>query len=418
LTAPTRERRFPDGFLWGCATAAHQVEGGNHGCDWWEFERSGGILTGDSADPACDQYRRFPEDFALLQRLSNNAQRLSIEWSRVEPAPGEFDQAQIDHYRAVLTELRARGMAPMVTLHHFTSPAWFSRRGGWAASGAVEAWLPFVRRVADELGDLVALWCTINEPNIYAYQGWLAGEFPPGRRGDVAGLLRVLGNLSRAHRAAYRELGRLTPGVPAGLAQHKWLLLPARARDPRDRAAAGAAAFFMDRWPVGWGRWGRVVEAPGDYVGLNHYSGSLVTFALRYAAQGFASRSNPPGLPESDFGWAVEPRWLRVCLDELRPLGRPIYVTESGIAVRDDTVRVRYLTSVLEQVWEAIAAGADVRGYFHWSSHDNFEWARGYSMRFGLIGVDLATQERTVKPSGHLFARIAAANALPAAGED
>src|SRR5205807_10335666 len=139
-TAVTGQRRFPDGFLWGCATAAHQVEGGNHNCDWWEFERRGGILTGESADPACDHYRRFREDFRLLALLRNNSHRLSLEWSRVEPSPGQFDGDQIAHYREVLGCLREQGMAPMVTLHHFTSPTWFTRRGGWAAARAEDAW--------------------------------------------------------------------------------------------------------------------------------------------------------------------------------------------------------------------------------------------------------------------------------------
>lgn len=411
MTAP---RRFPEGFLWGCATAAHQVEGGNHGCDWWEFERRGGILTGDSADPACDQYRRFREDFALLARLHNNAHRLSVEWSRVEPEPGEFDDAAIEHYRQVLSELRARGIAPMVTLHHFTSPLWFARRGGWAASGAHEAWLPFVRHVAERLGELVALWCTLNEPNIYAYQGWMAGEFPPGRRGDIAGMVRVLGNMRRGHEAAYRELGRLTPHAPVGIAQNKWLLMPPEPRRRLDRLAAGVAQALMDRWPAGGARLRRVVEAPCDYVGLNHYSGELIAFAPRRRADLFTERRNPPGLPETDFGWAVQPTWLRTCLEELRPLGKPIYITENGMATRDDARRVEFLGAVLGELWQAIQDGIDVRGYFHWSSHDNFEWARGYSMRFGLIAVDLATQERTVKPSAELFARIAGANALPA----
>jgi beta-glucosidase len=406
-------RRFPDGFLWGCATAAHQVEGGNHNCDWWEFEQRGGIRTGDSADPACDHYRRFREDFALLRRLHNNAHRLSVEWSRVEPSPGEFDSVQIAHYREVLSELRAQGMAPMVTLHHFSSPTWFARRGGWAASGAGDAWLPFVRRAAEELGDLVAFWCTINEPNIYAYQGWMAGEFPPARRGDVAGLYRVLANLRRAHEDAYRELGRLTPDVPVGLAHHKWLMLPAEVRLRRDRMAAGVAQLVMDRWPTGGGRLGRVVEAPGDYIGLNHYTGSLVAFDPRRPGEGFARRFNPPDLPETDFGWALEPGWLRESLEQLRDLGRPVYVTENGIAAADDERRQEFLPAVLAQVWEAIQAGVDVRGYFHWTSHDNFEWAHGYSMRFGLISVDRDTQQRTVKPSARLFARIAEINALP-----
>ncbi len=409
------QRRFPDGFLWGCATAAHQVEGGNHNCDWWEFQQRGGILNGDSADPACDQYHRFREDFELLHGLRNGAHRLSIEWSRVEPSPGEFDAAQIDHYRQVLAQLRASGMRAMVTLHHFTSPTWFAHRGGWTAPGSPDAWLPFVRRVAEELGELVDLWCTINEPNIYAYQGWVNGEFPPGRRGDLLGVFRVLGNLRRAHEAAYRELHRLTPAVPVGLAQHKWVMLPADPSRRRDRFAAATARFFMERWPVGPGRWRRVVEASGDYVGLNHYSGSLVAFDLTRPLEGFARRFNPPDLPVTDFGWAVEPRWMRTCLDELRTLGRPIYVTESGMATTDDSRRVAYLGDVLGQVWEAIQAGADVRGYFHWSSHDNFEWAHGYAMRFGLIAVDLETQQRTVKPSGRLFAQIAAGNSLPEA---
>ncbi len=406
-------RRFPDGFLWGCATAAHQVEGHNHGSDWWDFEQRGGIWTGDSADPACDHYRRYAEDFQILSRLHNNAHRLSIEWARVEPAPGQFDDAQIAHYREVLTELAKRGMAAMVTLHHFTSPAWFAARGGWAAAGAPAAWLPFVRRVAGELGALVSFWCTINEPNIYAVQGWVVGEFPPGRRGDVRGALRVLANLRSAHEQAYSELKRRTPGVPVGLAHHKFLLLPARPGRRPDVLATRAAQAFMDRWPSGPGRFPRVVDASSDYVGLNHYTGQLVAFDPRRPRDSFMRRFNPPGLPETDFGWAEEPDWLRQSLLELAPLGKPLYVTEHGIATTDDGRRERFLRGALGKLWDAIEEGADVRGYFHWTSTDNFEWARGYSMRFGLVGVDLATQARTVKPSGRLFARIARANALP-----
>jgi beta-glucosidase len=399
-------RRFPPGFLWGCATAAHQVEGGNHNCDWWEFERRGGIRTGDSADPACDHYRRFRDDFQLLRGLHNNAHRLSIEWSRVEPAPGEFDAAEIEHYRQVLAALRDCDLTPMVTLHHFTSPLWFTRRGGWRAPGAAEAWLAFVRRVAEELGELVGFWCTLNEPNIYAYQGWITGEFPPGRRADVAGLYRVLRHLHEAHDRAYRELRRLTPGVPVGIAQNKWLLFPLRRWNPLERAVTGFSQAALDRWPGPHGRLERVVEAPSDYLGLNHYSGSLVSGRGRHLP--------PEWLPVSDFGWAVQPLWMRGCLEDLAPLGKSVYVTESGIAVRDDARRVQFLEDVLGQVWQAIEDGVDVRGYFHWTSMDNFEWAYGYSMRFGLIGVDLARQERTVKPSGELYATIARENALPA----
>jgi beta-glucosidase len=412
------QRSFPDGFLWGAATAAHQVEGGLTNNDWWRFEQEGHIRGGDSAAVACDHYNRFREDFAELRRLGHTCHRLSIEWSRIEPAPGEFDEREIRHYRDVLGELREQGMAPMVTLHHFTSPLWFADRGGWAASGAVDAFLPFVRRVAAELGDLVAMWCTLNEPNVYAVQGWGLGEFPPGRQGDLRGMYRVLANLREAHEKSYAALHSATPDVPVGLAFNKWLLLPADPSRRRDRMAARTAQGLMDRWPVDGRRFARIVEATCDYIGLNHYSGQLVAFdPLRPGSQ-FLRRFNPPGIPVSDFGWALVPGWMRQVLDELAPLGKPIYITESGIAAADDAVRQKFLLEVLEQVWLAISEdGVDVRGYYHWTSMDNFEWAHGYAMKFGLLEVDRATLERRRRPSAELYARIARSNSLPSSAD-
>ncbi len=336
-----------------------------------------------------------------------------MEWSRIEPAEGEFDAGEIAHYRNVLGALTELGLTPMVTLHHFTSPAWFARRGGWEADGAETAWLPFVRRVAAELGDLVAFWCTLNEPNVYGYLGWIEGEFPPGRRGDLKGMLRVLANLRRAHVAAYSELHRLTPAVPVGVAHHKRVMLPAGAHSLLDRGAATVAQNAADRWPAGT-RWEMVADAPADFLGLNHYTGDVVRFDARRTSDFFIKRFNPDWLPETEFGWALNPEWLQSSLLELRGRGLPIYVTENGIATSDDRARERFLLDSLGQVWQAAQRGADVRGYFHWTSMDNFEWARGYSMRFGLIGVDRATQERSVRPSGRLFARMATANALAA----
>ncbi|MFZ0216136.1 MAG: family 1 glycosylhydrolase [Candidatus Dormiibacterota bacterium] len=405
-------RAFPAGFLWGCATAAHQVEGGNFQNDWWRFEEQGGIVTGDSSGVAIDHWHRFRDDFRLLHELRNNAHRLSIEWSRVEPEPGRFDARAVAHYREVLQELRRLGMTPMVTLLHFSSPGWFVDRGGWEASGAADGWLPFVRHVAHELGDLVDLWCTINEPNIMGFEGWIAGEFPPGRKGDVRGLYRVLHNLREAHERAYRELHRITPSVPVGLAHNRWLLFPERLTVP-DRLVAGVSREVMDRWPASPWRWTRVFDAPADFCGLNHYSGSLVRFDPRRPEEGFTSRHNPVGLPENDFGWAVNPHWMLLALRELKGCGKPVYVTESGISAADDRVREAYLPAVLGAVWQAIAEGVPVRGYFHWTSVDNFEWAQGYAQRFGLISFDAQTQEREVKPSGRLFAEIAEHNALP-----
>lgn len=404
-------RTFPPGFLWGCATAAHQVEGGCTNNNWWRFEEQGGILTGESSLAANDEWHRYPEDFALLSRLHNNAHRLSIEWSKVEPNPGRFDEESIEHYRDVLLELRRLGMTPLVTLLHFTTPLWFEDLGGWPAAGAVDRWLGFVERVATALGDLVGLWCTINEPNIATFAGWIGGEFPPGRVRDVPGWYRALRNLRRAHEAAYQLLHRLTPGIGVGLAHNRWVFVPERLI-PVDHLAAGVARTVMDRWPARPWSWDPVVETCCDWIGLNHYTGQLIRFDPTQPKEFWTRRSNPRGLPESDFGWTLNPRWMGRALRDLKRLGKPVYVTESGVSAHDDRVRVAYLPKLLGEVWGAIQDGVDVRGYFHWTAVDNFEWAQGYSQAFGLIAYDSVTQERTVKPSGELFATIAERNAL------
>jgi beta-glucosidase len=407
------DKRFPEGFLWGTASAAHQVEGDNRNNDWWEFEQHPGrIANGDTSEVACDQYRRYREDFGLLRQLNQNAHRLSVEWSRIEPSEGEFDSRQIRHYRDVLGELREQGIQPMVTLHHFTSPLWFTRKGGWAAPGSAHAFMPFVHRIVDELGDLVQIWCTLNEPSIYAANGWITGEFPPGRRGDLAAVYRVSGNMHRAHELAYAAIKRRWPDSSVGLSHHKFLFLPATPRR-RDRWAAKTAQLVVDRWPVAPGQLRRIVEATSDFVGIAHYWAQCCAFDPSRPQDQFIRRFNVPDTPVTDMGWSADPTWMRTVLGELKGLGKPVYVTESGLATADDEWRQRYLTDVLENVRLAIDDGVDVRGYFHWTNMDNFEWARGYSMQFGLIAVDRNTLERTVKPSGRLYSRIARANALP-----
>ncbi len=404
---------FPKGFLWGTSSAAHQVEGDNKNCDWWEWEQQPGhIAGGDSSAIACDHYHRYREDFALLRELNQNAHRLSIEWSRIEPSEGVFDSRQIRHYRDVLGELREQGITPVVTLHHFTNPLWFISKGGWTVPGSERAFLAFVNKIADELGDLAGMWCTINEPTIYGVNGWIYGEFPPGRHGDLAGHFRVAGHLRRAHELAYAALKRRWPDVAVGLSHHKFLLMPA-SRKKRDRIAAGAAQSVTDRWPVALAQLQKVVEASCDYIGIAHYWGQACAFDPRRPQEQFIRRFNPPDAQVTDMGWASNPKWMRQVLNELRRYGKPVYVTENGIATKDDSRRETYLTEVLGNVRAAIQDGVDVRGYFHWTNMDNFEWARGYGQHFGLIAVDRKTLDRTIKPSGRLYARIAAANALP-----
>jgi beta-glucosidase len=405
--------RFPDGFLWGTSSAAHQVEGDNRSSDWWEWEQQPGrIANGDTSAVACDQYHRYREDFALLRELKQNAHRLSVEWSRIEPSEGVFDSRQLRHYRDVLGELREQGITPMVTLHHFTSPQWFARKGGWTARGSARAFMPFVHRVVDELGDLITLWCTVNEPSIYAANGWITGEFPPGHHGDLASQYRVTSNLHRAHELAYAAIKRRWPDSPVGLSHHKFLFIPA-GDSRRDRFAANAAQQVVDRWPVAPGRLQKIVEATSDYIGVAHYWGQMAAFDPRRPQDQFVRRFNPHGLRETEMGFCSDPSWMRGVLHEFRRYGKPVYITENGLSTLDDEWRERYLGEVLTAVHGAIEDGVDVRGYFHWTNLDNFEWARGYTAHFGLVAVDRKTLERTVKPSGRLYARIAAANGLP-----
>jgi beta-glucosidase len=406
------EEGFPKGFLWGTASAAHQVEGDNRNCDWWEFEQQPGrIANGDSSAVANDHYHRYREDFALLRELNQKAHRLSIEWSRIEPSPGEFDAQQIRHYRDVLGELREQGIQPMVTLHHFSSPIWFASKGGWSAKDSAHAFLPFVHRVVDQLGDLVGLWCTINEPNLYAANAWITGEFPPGRNGDLAAMYQVTSNMHKAHELAYHAIKRRWPDSLVGLSHHKLLFLPA-SKKRRDRWAAKASQVALDRWPVAPGMLRRVVEATSDYIGIAHYWGQMCAFDARRPRDQFIRRFNVPGRPVTDMGLSTDPAWMRLVLNELGKLGKPVYITENGLATDDDEWRGRFITETLSNVLLAIGDGVDVRGYFHWTNTDNFEWARGYATHFGLIGVDRKSLERTIKASGRTYGRIAASNSL------
>ena len=405
--------QFPQGFLWGTTSAAHQIEGDNKNCDWWEWEQTPGhIANGDTSLTACDSYHRYREDFKLLREMNQGAHRMSIEWSRIEPSPGEFDSRQIRHYRDVLGELREQGIEPMVTLHHFTSPIWFAKKGGWAERESVKAFVAFASRAADEFGDLVNLWCTINEPNIYAANGWMTGEFPPGHLGDLRGLLAVLSNMHRAHELAYVAIKKRRPDSLVGLSHHKLLFLPATNKR-RDQLAAGTAQLVVDRWPIGPGQFRRVVESTCDFIGIAHYWAQLAAFDPSRPQDQFVKRTNVPGAQMTDMGMTSDPVYMRRVLNELKSLKKPVYITENGLGTGDDERRKRYLADVLENVRLAIDDGVDVRGYFHWTNLDNFEWARGYGVKFGLIDVDRKTLERTVKPSGQLYGRIAAANGVP-----
>jgi beta-glucosidase len=420
---------FPENFLWGTATAAHQVEGGNHANDWWAWEQEPGhIKNSDRSDPACQHYERFISDFDLLRSLHQNAHRFSVEWSRIEPSPGEFSSTALAHYRDVLQALRDRRMEPVVTLHHFTNPNWIAQAGGWDAPETADRFARFATRVTDELGDLARYWVTINEPTVVAYQGYVRGDWPPGQR-DLGAAARVLVTMLRGHWMAYERIKQRHPELQLGLAHHLRVFDPARRFAPQDRAVAAAFGRVFNETILRSLRLGHLVfpltragKASGprqsqDFIGVNYYTRELVKFNRRYRAELFGERMLPGDAPRSDLNWELYPDGLYRTLLALRRERLPIYVTENGIADGRDTMRPEFLLTHTNAMLRAIQAGAPVRGYFHWTCFDNFEWAEGYGAKFGLIACDPVTQERRPRPSAQLYAEICRTNQVPASVE-
>jgi len=424
--------RFPATFLFGTATAATQIEGGCTASDWFAFAKQPGrIKHGDRPDTACDGWIRWPEDVALQRTLGFGAYRLSVEWARIEPRPGEIDRAALETYRRMLGALRDAGIEPMVTLHHFTLPLWLAERGGVLADAFAERLGRFARVAVDSLGDLCRLWITINEPNVLAAHAYSLGVWPPAEK-SLLRALRAHYSLLEAHVAAYRVL-KEARGDQAlvGVAHHLRIAEPERAGRRGDRAAARAFAYvFNDAFAAATceGRmYGaldsavrsasgfRVADARGtqDFFGVNYYSRDVVRLSLRHAAELFIARAVPAGAEVSDLGWEVYPQGLGLLVRRWADRsGLPVYVTENGIADATDSKRGPFIVRHLSELARAIADGVPVRGYFHWSLLDNFEWAEGYWPRFGLVEVDYATQERRPRDSARLYGRIARERAV------
>jgi beta-glucosidase len=427
--ACARDLTVPPGFLWGTATSAHQVEGGNDGNDWWDWELiPGHIKNGDRSGLACDHYNRFDTDLDLAQDIHSNAYRFSIEWARVEPADGQFDPVQIEHYRRVLLACRKRNIVAMATLFHFTLPRWTAAMGGFENPLVVDKFVRFTRKMATEFGDLVNFWCTLNEPVVYMAAGYLRGVFPPGKQDLDAGA-RVYVNLIKAHGRAYRAIHEVIPKASVGFAHHMRIFDPWFTYNPADMLMAGQLdgvfnGVFLRACTTGEAKIGilgrtlarvsdPILKGTMDYIGLNYYSRDRVSFNLFSPIK--ATIRVTPRAPLSDLGWEIYPEGMYRLLMTLKSYHLPVYITENGIADAADKKRSAFLRDHLGQMGKAMAAGADVRGYFHWSLMDNFEWAEGFAPRFGLYRVDYQTQNRTLTSAGRLFSEVATSGRLPKA---
>jgi beta-glucosidase len=378
-SVPDRLSALP--FLWGAATSAHQVEGGNTANDWYEWERAAGTPCAEPAGAAAEHFTRYPQDLALLAGLGLNCYRFSIEWSRVEPADGRFSPAAIAHYRRMLEACHARGLIPLATLHHFTNPRWVAAQGGWESPHTAIRFARYARRLAAELGTLMPIVITINEPNIPPLLGYELGVFPPGRR-DRQARLRVSEVFIDGHRRAVEALRAELPSVPVGLAlaMADWQALPGGERE-RDEWRRLREDIFL------------AATDGDDFIGVNTYTRHLI------GPHGWVG--NEPGVELTAAGYEFWPEALEATLRRAWELRRPtpLIATESGIAADDDARRVEYIDRAVAGLDRARAGGVDVRGYIYWSALDNFEWHCGYVQRFGLIGIDRSTQERLVRPS-------------------
>lgn len=391
-----RTRTFPEGFRWGSATAAHQVEGNNVNNDWWPREHAEGTSIVEPSGDACDSYHRYREDIAILADLGLDTYRFSIEWSRIEPEPGFVSRAEVDHYRRMVEACHEAGLQPMVSLMHFTVPQWFAQRGMWRAPDAVDRFRRFTELALPIVGEGVPWICTINEPNIAAM---IAGGEDPANLvayGLPAPDLAVADTLLACHRASRDVLGEHTDAMTG------WTVATqAFQPEPGCEEIAREYGHQRDDWYLEAAR-------GDDFVGVQAYTRTII---------GPDGPKQPAeGVETTLTGWEFYPEALEIGVRSAAELaGAPVFVTENGIATADDSRRIAYTRGALEGLHRAIDDGIEVLGYLHWSALDNYEWASGYRPTFGLIHVDRETFARTPKPSARWLGEVARRNALEAA---
>lgn len=406
-----QKKKFPDGFVWGAASASYQVEGGIENTDWAQAAREGRVPV---CGKACDHYHRYEADFDIAKSLGHTAHRLSIEWARIEPEEGKFDEKEVAHYRAVLEALIVRGISPYITLWHFTLPVWFAEKGGFEQKDSPEIFARYCAYVVLKLGDLCCHFSTMNEPNVFGSNGWLRGSWPPFKRfalTDAVSItnsgrtfeslaqrgfrplflyLRVMRNLARAHNCAYDEIKKISYETNVSVVKH--VILFHANWNPVNKLIAWVANYewtykFMNR-----------VHHKCDSIGLNYYFHKKFGDTATYE--------------KTDMDWDIYPEGIESALIMLARYKKPLYVAESGIADAHDTHRADYITRQVQATHRAIERGADVRGHMYWSLLDNYEWALGFEKRFGLVEIDYATLERKIRPSAYIYKQICEDNAV------
>jgi beta-glucosidase len=405
---------FPANFFWGASTASHQVEGDNHN-QWsvWEEAKAKDLATSahqrlswipgwrdiktQAEDPnnyisgkGVEHYKRYEEDFDIAKSLNLNSFRFGIEWSRLEPEEGKWNEAEVEHYHNYIKGLRARGIEPFMNLWHWTVPVWFEEKGGFKKRRNLKYFVRFVQKVADEYADDLSYVITLNEPNVYTIFSFYKGEWPPQEKSTLRSLL-VYWNLVRAHKAAYRVLKKRKPSLMIGVASQLANIQAKRPHNLWDEMTTKLMRFSWNWWFL------NRIKNQQDFIGFNYY------FTDYYK---HFKRDNPR-VPLNDLGWYMEPEGLYpLLLRTWAHYKKPIIVTENGVADSEDQYRQWWLEETIIAMERALSEGVMLTGYFHWSLIDNFEWAYGWWPKFGLVAVDREHgMKRTVRPSAKWYGR-------------
>lgn len=403
---PASAARAPPGFLWGTAISAHQSEGNNTNSDTWLLENLKPTVFKDRSGDGCDSYHRFAEDIALNAALGFNCYRFGIEWARIEPDQGQFSNAELDHYAHVLETCRAHGQTPIVTFNHFSAPLWFAERGGWEEADAADLFTRYCERVTRRLGPLMGRATTFNEANVQLLLGVMSSLIghSPLEAQMIAAARKATGSdrfssliyadpaltqpiLLDAHRKAYAAMKAAHPALPVGVSL-----------TTQEIEAVGPGSIAPVIEAKLYGGWIDAARSHADFVGVQTYS------RLRYDAKGWIPW--PKGAEVTAAGYEFYPQALAATIRWAhRTIGKPIYVTENGVATDDDARRIAFIDQALAGVRACIDEGIPVHSYLYWSLLDNFEWSSGYGQHFGLVAVDRETFTRTSKPSAVYLGR-------------
>jgi beta-glucosidase len=416
----TNEVSFPKNFIWGTATAAHQIEGNNENTNWGEWEKiAGKIKDGSNAIKAVDGWNRAKDDVKLMKDLGVNSYRFSLAWNKIEPEKGKINENALKHYDDLINELKANYIEPMITLHHFTHPRWFEQLGAFEKEENIKYFVEFSKLVFARYNDQVKFWVTLNEPNVFVTSAYFNTVFPPGNSNAKIGG-EVLKNMLKGHVEVFRELKKINNSSQIGLATSIFQFEPYRRRHLGDWAIARSSDAIFNETILGFFRTGTLnfsvpldtsyvytdSDAPNtlDFIGVNYYSHFAYKFDFDFkkATQSIAVE----GEDMTDMPYTIYTEGIYRAIEDASKLKKPIIITENGIADAKDDRRGKYIKQSLYAVSKAIKDGYDVRGYYYWSLMDNFEWAEGYTQKFGLYEVDLQTQERKLREGSKAFVEI------------